>query len=426
MTVESPTHAFVWTWPSGSTDPVLAGRIEDAGGLMSFAYEPSYLAREDAVPLYVPELPLKSSSTPPIGLRRCAGVVEDAGPDAWGQRVVMRRRFGPSSDSVDPAALGRLNYLLETGSDRIGALDFQRSADAYVPRLDQNVGLEELAEAARQIDEGERLSRWRDRSLRYASGVGGARPKALLTEGDRKLIAKFSSTDDTYPVVKGEFVAMELARRAGLRVSGVSLLQVADRDVLVVERFDREAADGGFLRLSVVSALTILGLDAEREARYASYFDLADQIRARFTEPEEAMRELFARIIFSILVGNIDDHAKNHAAFWDGRSGHLSLTPAYDICPQPRSGRTARQAMAFATGVSDSQLELVVQASGRYGLTERQARAIVDQQVEAIAVSWEEVADLAELNADDQAFFKRRQFLNPYVFEGYPVASPWR
>jgi serine/threonine-protein kinase HipA len=426
MTAEQLTHAFVWTWPPGSTDPVVAGRIDDAGDLVSFTYEVSYLAREDAVPLYLPELPLHQGPTAPLGLRRCAGVVEDAGPDAWGQRVVMRQRFGPDSDSVDPAALGRLSYLLETGSDRIGALDFQRSGEAYLPRFDQNVGLEELAEAARLIDAGGQPAPERDRALRDASAVGGARPKALLTEGGRKLIAKFSSASDTYPVVKGEFLAMELARRAGLRVPGVSLFEVAGRDVLLVERFDREAVNAGFLRRPLVSALTILGLDGEREARYASYSDLADQIRARFTEPELAMRELFARIIFNVLVGNIDDHAKNHAAFWDGHSGRLTLTPAYDICPQPRSGRTARQAMAFSPGVSDSQLELVVQASDLYGLTERQAREIVDHQVQLIAISWEEVADRAELSAEDRAFFKGRQFLNPYAFEGYPAASPWR
>ena len=62
-----------------------------------------------------------------------------------------------------------------------------------------------------------------DRALLHGSSIGGARPKALLDDGDRKLIAKFSSTTDTYPVVKGEFVAMELARRAGLDVARVEL-----------------------------------------------------------------------------------------------------------------------------------------------------------------------------------------------------------
>jgi len=46
-------------------------------------------------------------------------------------------------------------------------------------------------------------------------------------------------------------------------------------------------------------------------------------------------------MVFNILVGNTDDHARNHAAFWDGKQ--LTLTPAYDICPQGRTGEEASQ-----------------------------------------------------------------------------------
>lgn len=255
--------------------------------------------------------------------------------------------------------------------------------------------------------------------------MGGARPKALIDDGPRKLIAKFSSTTDTYPVVKGEFLAMELARRAGLDVAKVGRLQVLGRDVLLVERFDREAAADGFRRKAIVSALTILQLDAEREARYATYHDLAQTVRARFTEPRATLRELFARIAFTILVGNIDDHARNHAAFWDGRAGAVTLTPAYDICPQPRSGLTVRQTMAFAPGIRDSRLELLVKSSAPYLLSEDEARELVDGQIETIAGEWDAAADLAELSAQDRAYFRRRQFLNPQAFEGYSSPNPW-
>ncbi len=78
--------------------------------------------------------------------------------------------------------------------------------------------------------------------------------------------------------------------------------------MLVVERFDRPA---GGTRKVMVSALTILGLD-EHGGRYASYADLADQIRARFTTPDATLKELFARIVFNV---HTDDHARNHAAF---------------------------------------------------------------------------------------------------------------
>jgi serine/threonine-protein kinase HipA len=425
MTSESPTEAYVWVWLPGSTEPVVAGRLTERDDLVSFRYGRSYLARQDAFSLYLPELPLEPGRIDPPGRRRIAGVIEDSGPDSWGQRVVMRHLMGRDADQADTTELSRLTYLLESGSDRIGALDFQRSGDVYVPRSDRTASLEELAAAAERVDEGAALSPDLDQALLHGSSVGGARPKALLTDGKRKLIAKFSSTTDNYPVVKGEFVAMELARRAGLDTAGVSYLQVLGRDVLLVERFDREPGDSGFLRRSTVSALTILELDAEREGRYATYYDLAEDIRKRFTEPETNLRELFARITFNILVGNIDDHARNHRAFWCGRPDSLTLTPAYDICPQPRSGLTANQAMAFAPGARESRLELAVSSAEPYLLTERQAREIVDHQIESIGAHWTEVADLAELSAQDRTFFKGRQFLNPYAFEGYSSPDPW-
>lgn len=425
MTSEVPTQAYVWTWLAGATEPVVAGRITQQGGLVSFRYGRSYLEREDAVPLYLPELPLETGRIQPQGQRSVPGVIEDAGPDAWGQRVVMRHVLGRDTDQADPAQLGTLTYLLESGSDRIGALDFQESGEVYVPRSEGTATLEELMEAAERVDQGVQLSPELDTALLHGSSVGGARPKTLLRGEGRKLIAKFSSTTDTYPVVKGEFVAMELARRSGLNAASVSYRKILGRDVLLVERFDREPVGSDFVRRPVVSALTILGLDPEREGRYATYYDLAEDIRHRFTDPDKTLRELFSRITFNILVGNIDDHARNHAAFWDGHSRSLTLTPAYDICPQPRSGLTARQVMAFAPGIRDSRLELAVKAAEPYLLTERQAREIVDHQIASIATHWDEVADKAALSAQDQAFFKARQFLNPYVFDDYSTTSPW-
>ena len=425
MTSEKPTEAYVWTWLPGATEPVVAGRLVERGDLVSFSYGQSYLSLDDAVPLYLPELPLRRGRTDPPGNRNIAGVIEDAGPDAWGQRVVMRHLMGRDAGKADPTELTQLTYLLESGSDRTGSLDFQRSGDVYVPRSDGSPSLEELAEAAERVEEGVPLSPDLDRALLHGSSVGGARPKALLSNGKRKLIAKFSSTTDTYPVVKGEFIAMELARRSGLNAAGVSYLEILGRDVLLVERFDRRAVDSGFLRLASVSALTILELDGVREGRYATYYDLAEKIRTSFSEPQATLRELFSRIVFNILVGNIDDHARNHRAFWDGGSRVLTLTPAYDICPQPRSGRTASQVMAFAPNIRESQLEPAVRAAGLYLLTEHEAREIIDHQVESISTAWEEVADLASLSAQDRDFFKGRQFLNPYGFEGYSSSSPW-
>lgn len=390
---------------------MIAGRLEDAGDVIAFTYGRSYLERDGAIPLYLPELPLQRGLiAPQIG--RIAGCIADAGPDAWGQRVILNRLTG--SAGADTADLGPLTYLLESGSDRIGALDFQQSASQYIPRGLDSAPLEELAEAADWVERGEPLSPALDQALLHGSSVGGARPKAVLREGRRQLIAKFSSTTDTYPVVKGEFVAMELARRVGIRTPAVELTKALGREALLVERFDRPA-DGS--RRAMVSALTILGLD-ELGGRYASYADLADAIRARFTEPGATLRELFARITFNILCGNTDDHARNHSAFWNG--SELSLTPAYDVCPGPRSGGEATQAMAIGRdGYRFSQVAGCVSRASTYLLDEAAAREIVDAQIETIEGDWGEICDRAGLTAAERNSFWHRQFLNPYATEGY-------
>jgi serine/threonine-protein kinase HipA len=415
MSSSPPDEAFVWIWLPGAAQPVVAGRIVPVGDLVEFNYGRSYLERGDAIPIYLPELPLRRGViAPPAGLR-IAGCIDDAGPDAWGQRVIMQHILGSGATDGDPADLHPLTYLLRSGSDRIGALDFQESADTYISRDDANASLEELMQAAERVDQRLPLSPALDRALLHGSSIGGARPKALLSAGKRQLIAKFSSTTDSFSVVKGEFVAMELGRRVGLDVARVELVESMGRDVLLVERFDRDASTGA--RRAIVSALTMLSLD-EMMARYASYADLAEIVRRRFLNAPATLRELFARITFNILVGNTDDHARNHSAFWDG--ANLSLTPAYDICPQGRAGGEASQAMMIGPdGFRMSQLAGCVRAASTYLLDEAEAREIIDRQIATIESEWDDVCEAGRLTEVDRDYFWRRQFLNPYALEGY-------
>ena len=417
MTSERPSEAFVWCWLPDATEPVVAGRVWSEGDVVDFNYGRSYLEREDAIPLYLPELPLRTGVIPPLPGLSMPGCIADAMPDAWGRRVVARRLDAHGDPQGGTAPLGPLAYMLESGSDRIGALDFQDSPEVHVPRWTDSASLEELTEAAQRVDEGAPLTPALDRALLHSSSIGGARPKALLEDGERRLIAKFSSSSDSeLPVVKAEFVAMELARRAGLDVAAVELTKVLGKDVLLVERFDRVA--GTERRRALVSALTLFGLPEESRPEDWSYAELAEIVRARFTEPRRTLRELFARIVFNILVGNTDDHPRNHAAFWDGEM--LALTPAYDICPQRRSGGEAAQLMAIApSGWRMSQLAGCVDAASCYQLSAAEAREIADRQIGVIESDWDEVCDAAEMTQADRAFLRGRQFLNPYAMTGW-------
>ncbi|MEA5446725.1 HipA domain-containing protein [Gammaproteobacteria bacterium AB-CW1] len=412
MTSSSPREVYVWIWLPGQTGPVVAGRLAPSPAGLQFNYGQSYLQRDDAIPLYWPELPLQSGLLPLRPGLSMPGCLRDGAPDAWGRRVILNRLFGDSAGGVDPGVVDELTYLLNSGSDRVGALDFQASAHEYHPRLGGEASLEQLQEAASRIEQGQSLPPALEEALLHGTSLGGARPKARIQADGRQYIAKFSSSTDVIPTVKIEFLAMRLAARLGLNVAQVERREVAGKDVLLVERFDRPGGKRVGERRMVVSALTILELD-EMLARYASYEDLANIIRHRFHEPRATLRELFGRLVFNILCGNTDDHARNHAAFWDGN--HLALTPAYDICPQARTGNEAAQAMLIQGQNRNSQLDLCRRAAGQYLLTPEQADDIIQQQRQGIHDHWAVTCDEAGLSAAERQMLWGRQFLNPYA-----------
>ncbi len=410
-------EAYVWVWLPDATQPVVAGLLSRQGQQLVFNYGRSYLARSDAIALYAPELPLQSGSIPLIAGLSMPSCLRDASPDAWGRRVLINRKLGVKGADASEFELDELTYLLESGSDRIGALDFQMSASQYVPRQSKQPSLEELQTAAEKVEKGVPLSPELDQALLHGTSLGGARPKVLFDDGERKYIAKFSANNDLYSVVKAEFIAMRLARKAGLNVASVALRTAMGKDVLVIERFDRVAEGDQWRRRAMVSALTLFELD-EMMAAYASYEKLAEIIRHRFSEPKATLRELFSRIVFNILGGNTDDPARNHAAFWNGKQ--LSLTPAYDICPQSRSGQQASQAMLIHGGDRSSHLSTCIAAASSFLLAREEAIAIINHQVNVIENEWKAICDEASLSEVDRALFWRRQFLNPFAFLNAP------
>lgn len=410
-------EAYVWIWLPEETEPVVAGLVTRDGDRLTFNYGRSYLNRQNAIPIYKPELPLRAGVQPPLPGLSMPSCLRDAAPDAWGRRVIVNRKLGLKCDKIDVDQFDELTYMLESGTDRIGALDFQYSATEYVPRGGGTVQLEELLSVADRVETGKPITPELDQALFHASSIGGARPKAIIETGERKYIAKFSSNSDVTNVVKGEFVAMRLAAHVGLNVAQVALEKAVGKDVLLIERFDRQKSADGWQRRAMVSALTLFELD-EMMARYTSYEVLADIIRHRFTAPTETLHEVYGRLVFNILCGNTDDHARNHAALWDGTS--LTLSPAYDICPQARTGREASQAMLITGDNRMSKLAVCLEAASHFRLSRKKAEALIERQLVVICDEWLKVCEEAELNPTEKRVLWRRQLLNPFIFEGAP------
>ena len=418
MTSE-PTELFVWIWLPQASGPVVAGRVVRERETIFFNYGRSYLARKDAIPIFDQDLPLRPGLIEPPAGQGLAPSLRDALPDRWGRRVIVHDLLGQRREAVNEDALGEMTFMIHSGSDRIGALDFQMSATDYIARDEDSASLRDLMEFADRIEAGDPVPHDLDRAVLHGSSIGGARPKALLTDTvtGRKLIAKFSATNDSFAMVKGEFATMRLAALAGIDTAAVSIERVIDRDVLLVERFDRlPVAGGGWIRRAMVSALTWTQ-EHEMSAHHITYPMLAEIIRRKFYDPRQTLVELFSRLTFNILTGNTDDHARNHAAFWDGRL--LRLTPAYDIAPQRRAGPEANQAMVVANGARNAQLVLALAAAPAFMIDEAGAREIIDAQAATIRENWTNVADEARMSDTERHYFEGRQILNPYAFDGY-------
>lgn len=407
MPSENPEMAYIWTWLPGATEPVVAGRVDQVGDELRFTYGQSYLRRSDAIALQPDGLELRAGQRrPPAGLD-AHGVLRDAAPDSWGMQVILRRRAG--AGARDTGALPLVTHLLESGSNRIGALDAQQAPDRYEARLTHGT-LGELVEAGERLARGLPFSPELDDALTYGTAIGGARPKAILTDGARQMIAKFSVSTDVFPWVEAEALGMELARRCGVDTAPCTLTSVAGRDVLLVERFDR----AGTRRRSVLSALTLLGLH-ELAARHGTYVGLAERIRLRFASPVTTLHQLFRRLVVNVLVGNTDDHPRNHAAFWDGTA--LALTPAFDVCPQPRATGEAAQAMAFtADGERRARLAACVRAAAVFQLGTKEAQAIAEECATVIGDQYDDACSRAGVRAATGDLLWRGAVANESVF----------
>lgn len=199
-----PTECFVWIWLNDAEDPMVVGRLETSENQYLFNYGQRYLESSEKnsryIPIFLPELPLEKGQLHLLNGLSMPNCLRDASPEAWGRRVLLNRMFGKQSKSIDPIALDELTYLLESGSDRIGALDFQRSPTQYIPRLSSNQELEQIIDSVKRVEEGLPLSPELDLALFHGTSVGGVRPKALIDWKERKFIAKFSSNTEIYIV----------------------------------------------------------------------------------------------------------------------------------------------------------------------------------------------------------------------------------
>jgi serine/threonine-protein kinase HipA len=321
---------------------LLAGRLypHRRRGVESsiFVYDDRYLADPDAYALD-PALPLVTGTLQtPLG-RALFGAFSDCAPDRWGRTLIKRAEIARARlAGTAPRSMSEAEILLGVRDDlRQGALRFRlgeegaflAAEDSGVPVLTDLPRLLEIAERAETDSAGyEDLKRL----VRAGSSLGGARPKThVIDDAGRIAIAKFpSASSDTWNVMAWEKVALDLARDAGIKVPDSGLIRVGDRNVLVVDRFDRRGAT----RIGYASAMTMLEAS---DGDHRSYLEIAGVIEEHSTAATADLRQLWRRIAFSILISNTDDHLRNHG-FLHERGDSWALSPAFDLNPNPELG----------------------------------------------------------------------------------------
>ncbi|HXL88872.1 MAG TPA: type II toxin-antitoxin system HipA family toxin [Streptosporangiaceae bacterium] len=337
----------------------------------TFRYSDSYLANPDSYDLD-PALPKSAGifQSPPG--KPLFSAFADSAPDRWGQNLMRREeRERATAANSTPRSLRNADFLLGVRDDvRQGAIRFrQPGIRAYysthrsaVPRL---IELPHLLHAVDHLDDEADSRDLRD-LIDAGSSLGGARPKASVIDMSGQLaIAKFPrSGSDEWDVAGWEEVELRLARRSGLTVSDSRLSVVAGRNVLIVNRFDRPSGR----RAGFASALTMLeASDGEQR----SYLEIAEVIERQSPAATSDLRELYRRIIFSVLTGNTDDHLRNHAFLRRGRG--WALSPAYDLNPNP--DRPDRLSTAIDLDDTKADLGTLLSVSGYFRLTLAEARS---------------------------------------------------
>jgi serine/threonine-protein kinase HipA len=371
----------------------LVGRLHtaDRTASVSFEYAPEWLQRDDAFAIDPTSLPLQR------GVHHGGtlfGAIQDCGPDRWGRILIeraVRKKVLPQKPYRD------IDHVLALDDvARVGALRFRLNAEspflaATTGKLPPLVRLNALLRATEAIHRETETAEDLRFLLGAGSPLGGARPKAAVCLTDERLaIAKFPRPDDTRDIAAGEILALTLAAQAGIQVAEHRLVSVGGHSVAVITRFDRVGKN----RIPFISASSLLGLPQGEPGAYSL---LADGIRQFGHDVPGDLRELWRRLVFSLLASNYDDHLRNHG-FLMQEPGRWALSPAYDINPVPQMDRARMSKTAISEDQQEPTIDGALAAAPRFGLKATESKRILREVFTSVS-GWRKTGRQQRLKA---------------------------
>jgi serine/threonine-protein kinase HipA len=367
------TRAYIYMQPPGETELVTLGRLVVKGGVGEFIYNPDHVKRKDWVPdpIHYPLRPEPYSGI--VSNNGLPGFIRDAAPDGWGERVISYS---------EGSSLSGIDYLIKSSNiDRAGSLLIgttrKPSVAGQPDRLDR---LDSFIAFMDGIQSGDRLAPETVRAAKQRSSLGGLRPKITLLDEGRVILAKPRDRHDKEDIPGVEHACMTFVASKGFNVARTRL-HPGKTSVLLVDRFDREVtAEGSTLRFPMLSAATLLdvdwrSVDEQSKARWR-YAEVADEMRRKGV-PIADLQELYKRMCYNALVGNDDDHPKNHAVLF--KDGQWRLSPLYDVVPALDGVPPPMLAMAVGRQGRVINRENLLSHVGHFGLSREGAAAVLDE-----------------------------------------------
>lgn len=343
---------------------------------------------------------------------RCFG---DCLPDRWGRALIDKRERIRVGKNGTPRTFDDYGYLTQLDDFcRMGSFRFVENGNLIggsyegkrnVPIL---ADLDRLLYEARHFEESEAEhvdieTEWIGNIWRQGSSLGGARPKANIIDTHGNLaIVKFPSIKDTYDVALWEHFAITLARRCGIETPETNLLQDprTKYHALLSKRFDRD----GERRIHFASAITLTGLvDGDSATTNRGYLDIVQAMisRTSFSSPETALKQLYRRIAFNILIGNSDDHFRNHGFLLSDKG--WSLSPAYDLNPTNKK----EQSLLISNRTNEASITELYRSCEDYFIEKKTAKEIL-QEISQSVSEWQSVAKECGIQRNEMQRFGAR------------------
>lgn len=374
----------LWVWMPGQAEPTMAGTLTHSPSGYSLAYERDFIDSGISIDPVAMRLGPRPISAPHL-----PGVIADAKPAGYGQDRINAKHGRELSDME----------LLEAGAgDGVGAIavceDIGRKQNGATPNL------KDLVAAVARLDEHAPASRAiRSVNADLETSAGGERPKITVNHEGQLWLAKMQDRGDRPGMPALEFVAMTLAHECGITTPPIRLFTIGPHQVFMVDRFDREDAPSRPCRRLFASAHTVLRLApaSVRGDPRRSYLDFAHEAQrwSNITHgPIDDRIELFKRMAFNALVGNVDDHPRNHGLLMV--DGSWRLSPAFDITPiqlAPPAGQEPWPVLSMAVALNGSTVaspEHLLSSAQAFGIDAHAAGDYLRQTSAHVANSWEQ------------------------------------